>query len=135
MKAILKRGEDNGRQVVGKLYGFDDNNQVVFCCDTLELAWKDNGKGISCIPVGVYDVDVTFSKKYSRPMYEILNVPNRAGIRIHAGNYRTDIEGCILVGCGYSDINHDGDVDILMSVSTLNKLKGAMGKSFKLEIK
>jgi hypothetical protein len=134
MKAILERLSDNGRQTVGKLEGFNDAGELIFECDTLELAWKDNKQGVSCIPAGTYEVKTTFSNKYSRNMYQVMDVAGRGGIRIHSGNYRTDIEGCILVGCGYSDINHDGDADILLSVSTLNKMKGAMGKEFQLII-
>lgn len=65
---------------------------------TLELPWRDNRVAISCIPEGDYRITMAYSARYSRAMPRLLGVPGREGILVHAGNNRTDTEGCILVG-------------------------------------
>jgi hypothetical protein len=67
-------------------------------CFTLELPWKNNEKGVSCIPEGEYKVIVDWSNSKKTHLPHVLDVPNRDGIRIHIGNFPKDIQGCILVG-------------------------------------
>lgn len=62
------------------------------------------------IPMGIYDVNFTFSPHFNRVMPHII-VPSRdvlaggdAGIRIHWANFPAQLEGCIAVGT-----NVDGD--------------------------
>lgn len=54
------------------------------------------GKG--AIPVGVYPIVLSYSERFRALLPELLNVPGRTGIRIHAGNTEADTEGCILLG-------------------------------------
>ena len=76
-----------------------------FNCKTLELPWRNNQKGISCIPAGTYKVEIRISNKYGR-IYWVRKVPNRTYILIHSGNYagdknkgfKTHVMGCILLG-------------------------------------
>jgi hypothetical protein len=80
------REKKTTRSVLGYM---KHNNQ--FLCYTLENASK-------CIPAGKYKLAMTYSSKFKKLMPEILNVPNRTGIRIHSGNIPEDSDGCILVG-------------------------------------
>lgn len=77
-----------------------------FLCHSLELDWKENKQGISCIPKGEYEsfyVEKTASGKF-RDVYLLKNVPKRSGVLIHKGNfggqvnkgYKSHILGCIL---------------------------------------
>lgn len=125
----LNRIADDGVQTLGTMY-FND-----FVCNTLEKPYKDNQRGISSIPRGIYECKWTFSPKFLRYTYEVLNVPNRSAIRIHKGNYFFDIQGCILLGDGYSDLNKDGKQDILNSTVTIKKFEALLNKqTFKLKI-
>lgn len=71
-----------------------------------ELPDHDNAPGISCIPAGTYRVKWTWSPSFRKYTYQIMNVPGRSGIRIHAANYFGDkggplysqVEGCVGLG-------------------------------------
>ena len=70
-------------------------------CDTLELAWKDNQRSISCIPAGEYKVRLRLQRESATRDYIHLlvqDVPNRSYILVHIGNTTADTKGCILVG-------------------------------------
>lgn len=131
MKTVtITRGIDTGKQMQGKL------TTDGFSCDTLERPWKNNQPNISCIPKGTYNVKWTFSPRFMRYTYEVQKVPNRVGVRFHKGNYFFDVEGCILLGKGYTDLNKDGQQDIINSTVTIKAFETFMGrKEFLLVIK
>ena len=68
------------------------------------------------IPAGTYSVEMTFSPRFNRPLPLLNGVQNRTDIRIHAGNWPKDTEGCLLVGL------QCGDNMILHSLEALNPL-------------
>jgi hypothetical protein len=108
-------------QTLGKLFAVTDKD--IFRCRTLELPWLDNEPWISCIPEGVYNVSVLQeSPKFNYPHLLIHNVPRRTDIKIHRGNFKRDITGCILVGKNFIDIDSDGLVDVTHSTDTLSKM-------------
>jgi len=111
-----------------------------FVCRVLELPWRDNETSVSCIPVGEYEVRLVESRKYGK-VYWVRDVPNRAGILIHGGNYAgnrdegllTHSEGCILVG-KYKGVL-GGQRAVLFSKPTLNKFMKYMdGQPFTLRV-
>lgn len=125
----LRRTSDNGTETLGELSGNG------FFCKTLERPYKNNASMISAIPKGLYDVLWTFSPQLLRYTFEVQKVPGRSGIRIHKGNYFFNVEGCILLGDSYGDLNKDGQLDILNSTVTIKKLEDFMQKQpFKLQI-
>ena len=81
---LLIRDTFTDKSVIGKLYLNGE-----FYGHTLELAWKDNQKRISCIPKGVYEVVKRFTdeSKYKYEHLHILDVANRGFILMHIGNY------------------------------------------------
>jgi hypothetical protein len=50
------------------------------------------------IPLGTYQIELTYSPRFNRLLPLLDQVPGRTDIRIHAGNWPRDTEGCILVG-------------------------------------
>lgn len=108
------------KQIIGVL-SIEENSKSLFHCFTLELPDKGNKPFISCIPEGKYTAMNRYSKKHKHHL-KVVNVINRTNILIHAGNFYTDISGCILVGNGFADINKDGAIDVVNSKSTLKKL-------------
>jgi Family of unknown function (DUF5675) len=136
MKVVISRSY-NDLETLGTLYIFDGST-VVYNCNTLELPNLGNQHDISCIPEGEYDVVKITLPEFSEPVFQVLSVPNRTGILIHRGNYATgtqiDTKGCILVGNGFSDINGDGNLDILDTVTVMTTLLNTLPDGFKLYI-
>jgi len=103
---------------------------------TLELAWRQNQKSISCIPCGEYDcVKVPATASIPYPHIAILNVQNRDGVRIHKANYWRQLRGCIAVGDLHIDMDMDGEKDVRNSGRTLEKLMELLPDKFKLKIR
>ena len=102
---------------------------------TLELPDKNNQPKISCIPAGEYMCKYTMSPSFKKFTYEVQNVPNRSGIRIHSGNYTRQILGCILLGETLTDIDKDGIIDVTNSSKTIGAFEKLMNyEPFKLKI-
>ena len=102
-------------------------------CYTLELPWRQNGRGISCIPEGKYPAIKYLSPKHGMVVL-IQDVPDRDMIEIHAGNYTRQIKGCILPGKSITYLDGDTVPDVTSSRSTLAKLMAALPDAFTVEI-
>jgi len=62
---------------------------------TIELPWKNNRAGVSCISEGNYELVKRWSPKFGRHL-QILNVPGRECILIHPANEALcELKGCI----------------------------------------
>ncbi len=111
----------------------DAEDNILLAFKTLELPWKNNQKKISCIPTGKYNVVKRRSSKHGNH-FHILDVPDRDMILIHAGNYFSDILGCVLPGRNHADINKDGYSDVTHSKQTMIELNKILPDRFKLVI-
>lgn len=109
---------------------------------TLELPWKNNQHGISCIPVGVYKC-VPYSSATHPNVWHVIDVPGRTSILIHSGNFasnvkllgsthESDTEGCILVGLA-EDLKVPMVQESKAAMTYLHELLG--NDDFELEIK
>ena len=98
---------DGGLLGDGGLKG--DEGKLQPFCDTLEPPRRNllNGgkwdrrlkvKGMTAIPEGRYLMRFTYSPKFGKRLFQLMDVPLFDGIRIHSGNSVKDTQGCILVG-------------------------------------
>lgn len=84
--------------VIGQLSLFSAIlDREVLRVGTLELPWRDNKKGESCIPEGTYTCKRFQSSKFGNT-FEVCNVPDRQGILFHTGNTWKSTKGCIILG-------------------------------------
>ena len=65
---------------------------------TLELPWRHNQRGISCVPRGVYPLRRDRYHAGDYDCWEICEVSGRDEIKIHIGNTVLDIRGCVVLG-------------------------------------
>jgi hypothetical protein len=100
----------------------DDSPEFV----TLEDAWRDNERQISCIPQGRYKVKLHRSPRFGL-VYRVEDVPQRSDILIHAGNTHKDTHGCILLGMQFGKLGSDSA--ILASRSALLQFMEKMGNT------
>lgn len=92
----LDRDDWNDERVLGDIRNAASGEIVV--PDTLELPWKDNTKGESCIPLGSYLCVLKYSPEHGCNLYWITGVEDREDVEIHWGNYPSNSLGCVLVG-------------------------------------
>ena len=70
---------------------------------------------------------VDFSSRFQKLMMHVLDVPQFAGIRIHAGNNVANTEGCILLG---EDVDGDTLVNSRVAVNRLqNEVAQALDRA------
>ena len=105
-----------------------------FKCFSLELPWKGNASKVSCIPEGIYDAYIRYSPNQKREVITLKDVPERTWINIEVGNYTNDILGCVVVGRGVHDINHDTVPDVTSSGETLDELLQIAKQYDKIEV-
>jgi hypothetical protein len=127
MKLLLTRCVSSDKGTFGVLSL--DNEPL---CVTCEDPWNDNKRQVSCIPTGTYECK-KFSGLRFKDVWELLNVPGRSAILIHAGNTIDDTHGCILVGRSFS---HMGKLpSVMQSREALNELRLKLPDTFTLEVR
>lgn len=140
--AVLTRLNDDGVQTLGEFVLYDNRNETIFACKTLELPDKANRMRVSCIPPGNYECHPRISPKYGKHFRvwknkaDGVDVPGRSYILIHPGNYHRHTLGCILIGQAHLDINSDGHRDVTSSKATMAMLNKVTGRRmFRMEIR
>jgi len=95
-----------------------------FECYTVERPWLDNKPRESCIPEGVYRLELGMYNRGGYPAYEIMNVPDRSLIKMHIANNMNDVIGC--VGFGDSLGYYENLWSVMNSGKTMAKFMDAM---------
>lgn len=86
------------RRVISNFGTFGHLSTGSFECATLERPYPAMVADHPCIPPGEYDVDWTDVHPHHNPCYEIMRVPGRTAILIHAANVFEQLLGCIAPG-------------------------------------
>lgn len=142
MIVTIRRGQQQPWGTPGKLV-----TAAGFACDTLELPWRDNRRGESCIKPDRYLGWLWQSPTMHRTVVRLENKHGRQDCLIHAGNFAGDtlldidgdgrggdlvthVHGCTLVGNGFGELlNKAGEMQtaILHSRDTLAELVEHLG--------
>lgn len=101
----------------------DDNKEV---CHTLELPWRDNARGVSCIPAGTYTCQRRHSEHFQCEVFEITGVPGRSDVLLHPANFTSELRGCVALGTSFADLNGDGVKDLAASRVAFTAFMGRM---------
>lgn len=98
---------------------------------TCELPWHGNKPGESCIPEGVYDLQMRESPVVQRSSggefargWEVCDVPGRTFIMLHPANWPGELQGCISVGLAFGVIA--GQIGVSSSREAFRKLMAAI---------
>jgi hypothetical protein len=113
-----------------------------FSCYTVERPWVNNEPFISCIPLGIYDLEYYYSPKFgeSAIIYgnSVSKFPSnyykRSGILIHVANISSDVQGCIGLGNRMGIIRNK--IAVLNSKKTISNFLELINTNnmYKLEI-
>ena len=96
---------------------------------TLERAWANNEKNVSCIPEGAYLVKRDKTGRHQ--WYSVQDVEGRTFIELHGGRTANHSNGCILIGC-----LHDEEYNLVESNYGLELLLAYIGdEDFLLHIR
>ena len=130
MELKLIRETFTEKSTIGSLYV----NGIFFCYTLEDKDRKLEAGGVkeyakTAIPRGKYKVINSFSNRFKKYLPELVNVPQFAGIRIHAGNTAEHSEGCILVGStkavdfiGNSKVTFDKLMKAIQAVEKYEKI-------------
>lgn len=116
---IIHRDWQDSNQTLGVCYVRDERGKIIFKSEAIERGWRNNQKMVSCIPEGEYPVQLEWSPRFRKDLWEIYEVPNRSECKFHAANYARQLNGCIALGNKRLDIDGDGYRDVTSSRATM----------------
>lgn len=131
MKLVrIYRNFQDRNQTLGSCVVYDDypDKKPLFSAISLERGWRDNEPNVSCIPVGIYRLELEWSEKFQKKLWEIKGVKNRSETKFHAANYWYQLNGCIALGNSLLDVNNDGYNDITSSNKTMRAFHRVLKK-------
>ena len=131
---IVNRDFQDDKQTLGVCRIMHGNGEELFKSQCIERGWLDNEKRVSCIPSGIYDVELEYSNRFKTDLWEIKGVPDRSECKFHAANYARQLNGCIALGKNRADIDGDGYLDVTSSRTTMAEFHRAMGKNIKTKL-
>jgi hypothetical protein len=108
---------------------------------SLELPWRSNVNGLSCIPPGEYTCHWILSPKHGE-CYQVMNVQGRDMIEIHSANFAGDANkgfisqllGCIALGTTIGILS--GQLAVLNSKGAIAAFEAKQAKQdFQLTIR
>ena len=99
IQITLTRQKTSGQAVIGTMTFPLLNKEEPITVPSLE-------NNAYLIPEGPYRVERTWSPKFKKFLPELIDVPDRSGIRIHRGTLPDHSKGCILLDmAGMANIN------------------------------
>lgn len=112
---VIDRFKITHNYSLGVCYIKHENGEIEYVAKSLERGWRNNQNRVSCVPPGVYTLQLEHSPRFRKKLWELKGVPGRAECKFHAANYWKQLNGCIALGNKHLDINGDGDPDVTSS--------------------
>lgn len=128
----ITRFRDNGLATYGVIAVYRGSEQLAQKV-LLEPSALFNLKYVSCIPCGLYHVRKRHTPRFGHH-FEILNVPGRTHILMHAGNLYKDTEGCLIPGEYFGYVNNDAVLDVKGSTQAMNELNSVLPDEFQIQV-
>lgn len=140
-RATITRSQSTDEGTFSPLW-LDDGPKLM----CLELPWRDNATGASCIPPGLYRCEIVNSPRFGR-VYEVRDVPSRSNILLHAANFAGDtakgfysqllgcIAPCTAVGALNTPAGKVQRAGMNSKVALASLMSWAGGVPFELEIR
>jgi len=125
---IIRTSGTGEMEKLGHILVYKGNKEVLNI-KSLELPWRDNKKGVSCMPSGTYPLIFEYSNKFKMKLWEVKNVPNRSECKFHSANFVFQLNGCCATGLHYADLNDDNVLDVTDSRKALKMLHESLSGS------
>lgn len=77
-------------------YVLEDKDRSMDSTMSLEMIKTLKVYGETAIPLGRYEIAISYSERFKKKLPLLLNVKGYEGIRIHTGNTELDSHGCLL---------------------------------------
>lgn len=105
MEIVLQRNTYTNDSTIGeltfgdkKVFTLEDKVRDINKDGDLDDKGEAKVYGETAIPCGTYQIVITYSNRFKKPLPLLMNVKGFEGIRIHPGNTKVDTHGCILLG-------------------------------------
>jgi hypothetical protein len=105
MEIVLQRNIYTNDSTIGeltfgdkKVFTLEDKVRDINKDGDLDDKGEAKVYGETAIPCGTYQIVITYSNRFKKPLPLLMNVKGFEGIRIHPGNTKADTHGCILLG-------------------------------------
>lgn len=105
MEIVLQRNTYTNDSTIGeltfgdkKVFTLEDKVRDINKDGDLDDKGEAKVYGETAIPCGTYQIVITYSNRFKKPLPLLMNVKGFEGIRIHPGNTKADTHGCILLG-------------------------------------
>lgn len=113
---------------------FDEFMFPLFSSLALERGWRNNERGVSCLPMGHYPLILEYSNKFKTELWEIKETGTRSECKFHAATYWHDLEGCIALGRKHKKINKDNYYDVTDSRNTMQDFHNVLKEFDKVNL-
>jgi hypothetical protein len=125
-KVVVLRDIDiDGKATLGTCIVYDGDKQL-FKSECLERGWVNNMRNISCIPTGIYPLQLEYSPRFKKELWEVKDVPGRSECKFHSANYWRQLNGCLALGKERLYIDSDNILDVTDSRDTMDLFHEAL---------
>lgn len=125
MELQLNRIISTSKGTNGVLELVVDNYKDIEICKTIELPWKKNATGISCIPEGRYELNYRHNIHFGDHLI-LIDVPERSLILMHPANDALEeLRGCIAPVTSFNGVGNGN-----ASRAALKKIMGLVNPVF-----